>query len=85
MSSPLPAVEKSAARGGGGRATRAQRQGTGACGPGPLALVWGSRGRKGPPGPQTPPPPPGPRFFYGADDAILEESPGAAGDSVQGG
>ena len=29
--------------------------------------------------------PPGPRFFYGADDAILEESPGAAGDSVQGG
>lgn len=84
MSSPLPAVEKSAARGGGGRATRAQRQGTGACGPGPLALVWGSRGRKGPPGPQTPPPP-GPRFFYGADDAILEESPGAAGDSVQGG
>lgn len=84
MSSPLPAVEKSAARGGGGRATRAQRQGTGACGPGPLALVWGSRGRKGPRAPKRRRPP-GPRFFYGADDAILEESPGAAGDSVQGG
>ena len=72
--------------GGGGRAKRAQRQGTGACGPGPLALVWGARGgRKRPHGPPKRRRPPGPRFFYGADDAILEESPGAVGDSVQGG
>ena len=85
MSSPLPAVEKSAARGGGGRATRAQRQGAGTIGPAPLALVCGAVGAQAPPRPRKRRRPPGPRFFYGADDAILEESPGAAGDSVQGG
>ena len=86
MSSPLPAVEKSAARGGrrarNARTTPRDRDHR----PGPPGVgLRGPGGRKRPHGPRKRRRPPGPRFFYGADDAILEESPGAAGDSVQGG
>lgn len=83
----LPPAGCGKKRGPGG-AAGAQRAHN-AKGPGPAAPVpwrWfgGPGGARGPRAPKRRRPP-GPRFFYGADDAILEESPGAAGDSVQGG
>lgn len=82
----LPPAGCGKKRGPGGRRARNARTTPRDRGlrPRSLGVGLGVQGAQGAPGPQTPPPP-GPRFFYGADDAILEESPGAAGDSVQGG
>lgn len=83
----LPPAGCGKKRGPGGRRARNARTTPRDRGlrPRSLGVGLGVQGAQGAPGPPNAAAPPGPRFFYGADDAILEESPGAAGDSVQGG